>query len=401
MKIVRTLVISIVIILSFGLVSAYAAGSAEEASARILSGVENRENCIDLSSYGFTGSQLVNLYEETIYTNHPEYIFAAGFGYSTRNGIVQSVFPSYDASVTPERVVDYESRMIEILSTVDPALSDLEKVIMVHERLALDCDYDSTLERGESHNAICDGITVCRGYARAMVDALKRLGIEARYVSSDTMHHAWTLVKLDGHWYHIDACWDDAVYCIGSVGHRYFLKSDFAIGGHYGWADYSLLTGESLVCDDTRYDSGAFWEYLSQPIAVAVPGELYYLREGYGYSDNLRLVRRRNGEESVVCTMSVRWPEDVTIWYSNLRSGLFCYGGGIFFNDASHIYRYDIAGGQTETVYTDHRGNCLCGINMRRMRPEYYIDIELSNPGETGRRIWLTDVKTLLPAYAQ
>lgn len=76
-----------------------------------------------------------------------------------------------------------------------------------------------------SHSADAYGILVlkrgvCAGYADAFNVCANRAGIKCEVVESST--HAWNKVKLNGKWYHIDSCWNDA----GSYSNdRYFLMS--------------------------------------------------------------------------------------------------------------------------------------------------------------------------------
>ena len=400
MKLLKTLILcaALCLVLSLCLGFTYRStpgcDAAVQASEAILRGVEQRQAEIDVSACGLTGDELWNVYIETVYTLHPELIYTTGFNYTVTDGTVTTVRPYYDYRVTPERIAEYEERIGFILSGIDPALSDLEKVIVLHERFCMEGEYD--LDSPESHDLVCNGVGVCRAYARALCDCLRRLGIEARYVSSREMNHAWNLVKLGGHWYHIDATFDDSVYCCGSVSHNWFLKSDAAISrDHSGWALTSFLTGEYLFADDTSFDQGMPWEDARQSVVVAAPGVWYTLRAVPGAAENLRLVEWRSGFEREVCAISARWPADVSVNYSSLRSALFLLDGRLFFNDANCIYAFDPAAGRTETVYTDPYGRCYCGMALRQSAQEDYLNIELSNPGGEGRCIWLTSVGNL------
>ena len=385
--------------LGFAYRSAPGCDAAAQASAAILQGVEQRQERIDLSAYGLTQDEVWNLYIETIYTLHPELIYTTGFSYCISDGTVTAVCPYYDHRVTPERIAAYEERVSFLLSGVDPALSDLEKVLVLHERICMESEYDDTFNTPESHDLACSGVGVCRAYARFLCDCLRRLGIEARYVSSREMNHAWNLVKLNGHWYHIDATFNDAVHCCGSVNHRWFLKSDAAISAdHSGWAMTSFLTGEELFADDTSFDRGMPWEDARQSVVVAAPGLWYTLRAVPGARENLRLVEWRGGVGREVYAMPAVWPSDVSVNYSTLRSALFLLNGRLYFNDAARIYAYDLATGWTETVYTDGYGHCLCGMELRPSAEETYLNLELSNPGGAGRYLWLTSADRLLPA---
>lgn len=72
---------------------------------------------------------------------------------------------------------------------------------------------------------------MCEDYAAALTLLLREMGLEAAYVPGLTysaegnlVDHAWTLVKVDGVWYHLDSQLEDAISRRGSVGYRYFLR---------------------------------------------------------------------------------------------------------------------------------------------------------------------------------
>jgi hypothetical protein len=55
-----------------------------------------------------------------------------------------------------------------------------------------------------------EGYGVCQGYSMLYSALLDKVGIENGTVTNDDLSHQWTLIKLDGKWYHADATWDDA-----------------------------------------------------------------------------------------------------------------------------------------------------------------------------------------------
>ena len=100
---------------------------------------------------------------------------------------------------------------------------------------------------------------------------MDKLNIPCTVIISNSMDHAWNMVKVGGKWYHIDVTWDDPVNdTYGKARHDYFMLSDNAISNdnhnHYGW--YS-----SYQATDTTYDAGIF-------ACVDVP--MYYYN-GYWY----------------------------------------------------------------------------------------------------------------------
>ena len=367
-----------------------------EIAGLILAAAEMREPNVDLSSFRLSEEEYRNIAEEVLYTQHPEMIWVKSYGWSEYDGSVREGLFMYDPTVTEERIADYEKQIAWILSGVDPQLSDLEKLLVLHDLFALRAYYDDDFKQCEAHDIVCDGIGVCRGYTKAYNDCLKRLGFTVRYTAN--WNHCWTLVKLDGNWYNIDVTWDDSSDRIGSVDHTFFLTSDAFLQGRGEWPHVSLLSGEDLRATDARYESGAFWEHVNHAF-IAVPNDgLYYLKQG-GSAQALQLIRRRNGAEEIVFSMDAGWGGNLDIWGDGVLSGLSRLGDGLFFNDSRHMYRFDLNTGSTETAYDAKSWEILCGSYIRSLPSGDFVELELAPEGEQ-RCIRLTTVETLFPIRA-
>ena len=99
------------------------------------------------------------------------------------------------------------------------------------------------------------GVGMCEDYAAALTLLLRGMGLEARYVPGLTysleghlVDHAWTMVHIDGAWYHLDSQLEDNISRHGAVRYRYFLKGDGQMAGSHLWGqrliDSGLLTTE-------------------------------------------------------------------------------------------------------------------------------------------------------------
>lgn len=91
------------------------------------------------------------------------------------------------------------------------------------------------------------GVGMCEDYAAALTVLLRGMDLEAEYVPGLTysaeghlVDHAWTMVKIDGTWYHLDSQLEDNISRHGSVRYRYFLKGDATLAGSHRW-------GQNLV----------------------------------------------------------------------------------------------------------------------------------------------------------
>lgn len=166
-----------------------------------------------------------------------------------------------------------------VADLVDSRLSDLEKALILHDRLALHCEYDYENYRNnrvpaDSYNmygALVKKIAVCEGYSKAYQYMLSLLGIESRVCSSEKLKHMWNIVTIDGVEYHVDVTQDDPVYNLeGRVNHDNFLRSSEGIYEvNHPADDYDVTP------NDTRYDH-YFWQN-SKTAFQYVNGNIYYI----------------------------------------------------------------------------------------------------------------------------
>lgn len=100
-----------------------------------------------------------------------------------------------------------------------------------------------------SLGVLLNGVGTCEDYSAALVMLLEGMGIEARYVPGLTyhreghlVHHAWTMAKVDGVWYHIDSQLEDGI-SKGTVKYKYFMKSDATMLASHRWGQNLIDTG--------------------------------------------------------------------------------------------------------------------------------------------------------------
>ncbi|MBP7187271.1 MAG: leucine-rich repeat protein [Ruminococcus sp.] len=123
-----------------------------------------------------------------------------------------------------------------VSEAVTDDMSDIEKVRALHDKLCSMTKYDTGNEEAKKNHVdgsvFLNDSTVCDGYARAMNLLLHEAGIESCYVG--TTDHAWVIVKLGDHYFHVDPTWDDGT----DVVYDWFLDSDDEIKddpSHAGW----------------------------------------------------------------------------------------------------------------------------------------------------------------------
>ena len=120
------------------------------------------------------------------------------------------------------------------------SMNDTQKAKALHDWLcdAVDYDYETTSDPKNhfDYSAFLYSTTVCDGYARAYYILTKAAGIESYLVHKEGVH-AWNIIKLGDHYFHVDATWDDGEG-IGNRNYNYFLLSDSemkALGGAHSY----------------------------------------------------------------------------------------------------------------------------------------------------------------------
>lgn len=196
---------------------------------------------LELSCWDVTPHKLHSLYETLRLSGHLPW-YTDGYQYAyTDDGLVVSFCPRNLDPALYNRTI-YEDKIREILSsTLSETMSQTEIARTLHDYLLTHCTYDETLTKFTSYDAIVEGSAVCSGYAGAYMDLMNRAGVPCVMLESTSMGdsgHAWNLVSIDGHWYHVDVTWDDPLPDIsGRTLHTFFLKTDEEITaqGHFGW----------------------------------------------------------------------------------------------------------------------------------------------------------------------
>ena len=263
------------------------------------------------------------------------------------------------------------------LSVVSEDMTDVEKALALYDYILAVSDYPdvkSIDENGievydnESYSAVSvfrDHISVCVANATAYCYLLSDCGIPCIRVDSGEMEHSWTMLKVNGAWYHADPTWDDPkfewgltstgdwnddIWDLGAAGHHYFLKSDEEMTGrlgHYGWAlakDYTEgrsesgtpASGPSGSFDNVFFGDGNIWQ---EDVHYSyVNGNWYFLNRTTN-----RIVRTVYGQDMAAAEY-LDAPSEEPMKY--------VYGSGdcLFICDAGGIWRYDTKDGRMEKL---------------------------------------------------
>ena len=231
-----------------------------EAVERMRQGFEKHEESIDLSDLSISPDNLGKLFSDA--TKDTPYLFfvSNNLSYSYRTGgCVVSVKPKYTMEKgEAEEAVEYcKAEVKKITAMLKNCSDDLERVVRAHDLIRDSFSYDTTLESNNVYTFLKTRKGTCQGYTWTYMAVLRELGIECRYVASDTIAHIWLTVKIDGEWYHSDATWDDPPSAEGSgqKSRAHLLFSDEKADAD-GYTDRYSASGEK--CSDKRYDGEDF-----------------------------------------------------------------------------------------------------------------------------------------------
>ncbi|HRT82700.1 MAG TPA: hypothetical protein P5127_06020, partial [Oscillospiraceae bacterium] len=255
----------------------------------LLSAMDRVDPDCDISGYQVHKDQMGYVF--SVLSSDPDFFYITSFNYShySVSGIVFKVTFFYigvKEDILPMKVL-YNQAVDKTLQIFDPAMTAPEKTLIAHDYLALHTKYDEenaiqgTIPHisHTAYGALVLGVAVCDGYSRAYIALLSRAGLDVIKISSESMNHAWNMVKLGSYWYHVDVTWDDPVFdpeynwynndydLEGSVRHEYFLLSDSKISSdHSGWsspypANSSLYDGKYIDIKSGMFWQGGFWYY--------------------------------------------------------------------------------------------------------------------------------------------
>lgn len=213
-----------------------------------------------------------------------------------------------------------------ISSTIKPRMTQLEKVMAIHDYVVLNTSYDYDNYRQnrvppESNTAfgvLIKGKGVCSGYAKSMMLLLNKAGIETKYITGTAggEGHAWNLVKIDNRYYYLDATWDDPVPDQkGKVRYAYFLVDANTLAKDHRWNKTGLP-----VANNTNYNY-----FQSMDKKVRIQNTLYYTNA----KDHNRLYRiNLDGNRNQIIS-DQRAPHFVInkgwIYFSNYSNGGYLY----------------------------------------------------------------------------
>lgn len=361
-----------------GQVSLLSIGNEAAIKADIKAALEARRPEVNLRSYNISLSDehrqaLFALYYDVLYENPGLFYAKTAITLGGNDVIFTEMDFSDSYAYTDAATINRNRALIEaevnaILATIHPAMTDAEKALAVHDWFVLRYAYNTPAskqdELSEAHRIdglFIDKTAVCQGYALGYIYVLQKLGIDAVYVPSDELNHAWNMVKLGGQWYHVDVTWDDpqekesGADIFGYAGHNNFLRSDEGIIE----TDHCVCEEEIPETDHCHWDSpykasadyaNMFWKDITTGI--------FYTNGKWYYKNGTDIVSQvfTASSPTPVYTVTARWPVGDNSYYMGLF-GIGVFNGRIYYNTATDIRSINLTGGDEKVHSTPELGN--------------------------------------------
>lgn len=204
------------------------------------------------------------------------------------------------------RYQEIMSGLQEVLSCLEPGMSDGDKAMAVYYYLTKNTAYEKSADCHTGYDVLVNHTGVCDGLANAYALAMNTIGIPCAVVSSYSKDHSWNIVQIDGIWYLCDLTSGSGTgehegmvvtYSGCLVGVPTFLSghSGYTMQDIYGEGNSDGLDIRSLALAEEDYIPNRS----AIRLAIASKPCLFYER-GYWYwvsVGNILKRSRLNGEE--------------------------------------------------------------------------------------------------------
>ncbi|MBQ7715063.1 MAG: hypothetical protein IJT70_04240 [Clostridia bacterium] len=335
----------------------------EELKDTVYSATRACENSVDLRPFGILYSySAMDLLTYFVCKGDPESFHVSNCSFATNYVNGRRIFvrvniayyytqaqynEMYDATIAEA------NKMLDGIEGND-SLSDVQKALLLHDRIAIHCEYDTeNLARVNAHEiddlpfddytmygALINRICVCEGYCKTYSYLLDRIGIENYFCSSVSLGHIWNIIVIDGERYHVDVTFDDQTYDVsGRVMHTFFLcSSEKMYANSHGTTDYDT-TPTSTLYDD------AFWND-SETQFVLLNDEIFYISK-----PDKTFNKWVGDDQTELFTINARWRALSGGYYTSNFSRMSGDSRYVYYTTYDTVVRYDPLAGMTSTMY--------------------------------------------------
>ena len=145
------------------------------------------------------------------------------------NGNVATVKYTYHPAWTEDFIKRVIAGYDEAMSLINLDDTDFAKALKLHDWIVKNVSYGMSKTYSDfAVGALANRSSVCAGYAQCYQFLLSQVGVDSIYIAANTTKepHAWNLVKIDGHYFHVDCTWDRGLGANPNVNHTYFMLND-------------------------------------------------------------------------------------------------------------------------------------------------------------------------------
>ena len=145
------------------------------------------------------------------------------------NGNVATVKYTYHPAWTDDFIKRVIAGYDEAISLINPDDTDFAKALKLHDWIVKNVSYGMSKTYSDfAVGALANRSSVCAGYAQCYQFLLSQVGVQSTYIAANTTKepHAWNLVKIDGHYFHVDCTWDRGLGINPNINHTYFMLND-------------------------------------------------------------------------------------------------------------------------------------------------------------------------------
>ncbi|MCQ2559430.1 MAG: transglutaminase-like domain-containing protein [Clostridia bacterium] len=349
---------------------------------------------IDLSRYNVPVSAMNQIMNQMFFSHPDLFIVDSNKStYSYSGSKVRSYNPVYIENAL-DKLEEYNQIIDNIISNIDNDWSDLEKVLFIHDYLALHYKYDYSLTYYTAYDLFTQKIGTCEAFTLGVTALLQRINLPVSYAFSEPDNHMWNVVQLDnGKWYNLDASHDLSLWP-GVAHHNHFLVSSARLQS-------VCPQHRDMQCryemNDTTYDA-YFWAESENGIPFVWSGSNWYYAFYNTDNGTTTIYQWEPGtnNSTLVTELNFVWPDweepDFSYW-KGFYSGLSYYQGMLIYNDPANFYTYDLANKQQSILFpVDTKEGYIYGSLLQDNALIYSL---ATSPNETGilQRIPLVDLK--------
>lgn len=295
---------------------------------------------LDVSEFGIPyTSECFRAIQNFICEEMGEYFYVNLGRYSGYIGSIMVSIEVYNvctAETYSEHKAKWDAEVDRLLDGIkdNDKLTDVQKALLIHDRLAVHCEYDKErlangtvpTESYMAYGTIVNRISVCEGYAEAYCYLLDLVGIDSYLVSSEKLIHEWNIVEIGDEEYHVDVTWDDPTMDMGGrVKHDNFLLSTSEFRKSHKANDYDDSP------DDNRFKD-AFWINSNSAFCL-VGDEIYYI------DSKENALKNYDGE--VLAKTPDYWPAPGMYIWPGCYARTATDGENLYVSFPEAIYKYD------------------------------------------------------------